>query len=339
MDRLEGMEIYVPQDAEVKRVPLRSLPSSVLRKMGPSAELTASTECVGIYPALFQRKGQRQVTQSQDRAREHMLTALGSAKGSNHWKMSFVTANTTAYKVLNETLPAGSHTQSLSTTMIPQGQLSNTEQDAIIIHHGCIYLSLKRKGHKRSASQKLSIPQKPADHRQMEPVIKKRLKKRLDADPDTTEMVPPQLGDTGRRGSCHSLMASPRVSPSPGNNAGAGSRQGSSQWVGGRHDADGASSRTSPDSIHSHEDLQGHDYCNGEGHPNQATQGPEHSLEATQEPRDQSPSQVPYTPQRASHSPLLDWGPSEPSILQQEFDFQELACRERIARMEAMLQE
>lgn len=355
MALVEDLGIYIPVEAEVRRVPLRSLPSSVLRKMNPSPEPAEPSDCVWICPVLFQRKGQKEKAQEdQAKARQHMLTVLGnslgkhsgSTLGSTHWTMPVVTANLTAYKVLNETLPVGSHTLLFGTAKVPQGPLSNREQDAVIIYHGQIYLSVRRKKTELSKSQR-PVPDQSSVHSQRAPFIQAQLKRKLNSPCDVTEMPQPKLSDCGSRGARHSLEASPEVSASQGANLVASHSQGSCQT------ACGTSSGASQASSQSHGDVPGSSLDatkkdQGHGAGVGAVLGASRDQRPQEEPREESPSQSPYTPQSIplSFSPswgdseppaLPDWGPSEPSGQQQEFDFQELARKERIALIEAQL--
>lgn len=148
----EGLEIYIPLQAEVKCIALNSLPSSVLRAMGISqdqvTQSTDSSECLWICPAHIQRKGQQQSSVAQGRAREDMLKALGVSRGvragSAKLKMSFVTANCTAYRVLKDTLSLFSHRQTCCSEKFSRATLAYNKQDAIIVHGGHIYLSVRK---------------------------------------------------------------------------------------------------------------------------------------------------------------------------------------------------
>lgn len=362
MALLEDLEIYIPQEAVVRRVPLHSLPSSVLRKMGLSVELPDPSDCVWICPALFQRKDQKKTPQDQGKAREHMLTVLGnspdkpssSTRGSTHWKMSFVTANNTAYRVLKETLPVDTHTQPCSAARVPQGPLSNSEQDAVIIHHGRIYLSVKRRRQELSSSQRsivslprLSTPQGApqradhitdhiTEHSQMAPVTKNSLKRKMEAPHDIAEMPQPKLSDCGPRGAANSLRANPEASPGQGADLRASRSQSSSQRSGRSQGTIQTSFEANIGSNQSHGDSYG------------TTLGASMDQEPPVESSDQSPSHAPYMHQsaprgstlcRAPSEPLAlpNWSPSEPSAQQQDFDYQELESRERIAQMKAKL--
>ncbi|XP_072304638.1 uncharacterized protein [Eucyclogobius newberryi] len=167
------MEVYIPPEAQVKSIPLHSLSRSLQRKMGLSAGLDHGLDtlpdapfCIWICPALFQRKGPKEEPQAMAGARvgarQQVLNMLGSSravypsltKGYGQCRMTFVTAHSTAFRVLKETLPLGPNTQLCSSPKLPQGAPSQTEQDAVIIHRGRVYLSVKNP--KQSTVQSVS---------------------------------------------------------------------------------------------------------------------------------------------------------------------------------------
>ncbi|KAJ0064717.1 hypothetical protein NL108_012648 [Boleophthalmus pectinirostris] len=220
MELLQGLEVYIPPEAEVKRVPLLSLSTSVRRKMGLSAGLDSlpdSPLCVWISPALFQRKGQKDLPQSRGAVRQQVLSVLNNSqacpslsKGYGQCKMTFVTAHSTAYKVLKETLPMDSNTQLCSSPRVPQGVLSETELDAVIIHQGRVYLSVKKA--KKQAAKPHSIATG-----QVEPVIHTTLKRKRNSPSEGTNKSRsnPSAGQQGvaqsqgsSAGTSHSLSAS-----------------------------------------------------------------------------------------------------------------------------------
>lgn len=329
MSLLEGLEIYIPMEAEVRSVPLLSLPRSVLRKMDPTVEApepSDSAQCVWICPALFQKKGQKK-TRDQGGARQHMLTVLGdgggrmsaSAKGSSHWKMSFVTANTLAYRVLKDTLPLGPHSLPSSSPQVPQGSLSNSERDAVIIYHGRIYLSVKRK------PQELSLPRRSAEHccdhsqTALSSVDRSQLKRKAQ---DSADPPQPQLSDRALRGARHSPGASqtstePQAAQSQGNLApGAAVRASTEQ------EEEFNEPSFSPELHMAHSSPH-------------SPVTPSYSAPA--EADDLGPSCSPPAAPAAAHVPVR--GPLEPSAQQEELRFEELQTRERIAQMKAKLRE
>ncbi|KAG7224282.1 hypothetical protein INR49_000525 [Caranx melampygus] len=158
MDLLGRLEIYIPAEAEVKNVPLRSLPYSVLRRMGlPLSDskgpmkLTGSPEVVWICPVTLRRKGQKAV--------ENMSSVLGSEfqAAPGPLRMSFVSSNHAAYKMLKEMPGNKVSAQRSPSSSLHQGFAPQKHQDAVVIYHGNIYLSIK----KPSGSQRKKQTPKP----------------------------------------------------------------------------------------------------------------------------------------------------------------------------------
>ncbi|KAJ0036160.1 hypothetical protein NQD34_004837 [Periophthalmus magnuspinnatus] len=208
MELLQGLEVYIPPEAEVKSVPLLALSSSVRRKMGLSAGLDSlpdSPLCMWISPALFQRKGQKDLPQGKDGARQQVLSMLGNrqacpslTKGYGQCKMTFVTAHSTAYKVLKETLPMIPNTRLCSAPTVPLGALPDTEQDAVIIHQGRVYLSVK-KAKKRIARPHSSAGACSTVTGQVAPVIHNKLKRRQDSLCEGTNKSQPKPSGSQQR--------------------------------------------------------------------------------------------------------------------------------------------
>ena len=171
MDPREILEIYIPVEAEVKNIPLWSLPNSVLRRMGlalsdskGSRKLKGSPEGIWISPAVIRRKGQKLAPHTGSSVLENMSSLLGrefqAATGSFH--MSFVSSNRRAYKVLKDITPEKKVSAHRShSSLLPQGLAPRTYQTAIVIYHGCIYLSIRKPN--RSQSQQVACdPQSAA---------------------------------------------------------------------------------------------------------------------------------------------------------------------------------
>ncbi|XP_067382974.1 uncharacterized protein [Channa argus] len=166
MSTPDRMEIYIPVDAEVKSIPLLSLPSSVLNKMGVplcdsngTKKLQDSPEGIWICPVVIRRKGQTLVSHAGNGVKENMLSLLDrqSQSASGSFRMSFVSSNRVAYKVLYETMP-GSTVSSASS--LPHSLSPQTCQDAVVIYRGQIYLSIRRTS--RRQNQQDTHQPKPA---------------------------------------------------------------------------------------------------------------------------------------------------------------------------------
>ncbi|XP_030589890.1 uncharacterized protein LOC115783277 isoform X2 [Archocentrus centrarchus] len=149
MDVLNSLEIFIPEEAEVKNIPLWSLPNSVLRRMGlplinASRSLADSPEGIWICPVMVRKKGQRPNLHTGS-AIDNMTSALGTelraARGP--FRMSFVSSNRAAYEVLKGTTPRAPTCQ---TSLFPQDSAPQTNKDAVVIYRGQVYLSIRMPG-------------------------------------------------------------------------------------------------------------------------------------------------------------------------------------------------
>lgn len=150
MDVLNKMEIYIPVEAEVKRIPLRSLPNSMLRRMGlPVCDpdilrnLADFPEGIWICPAVIRRRGQKLTSHTGNGMMENMSSVLDTefqAK-SGPLRMSIVSPNHTAYEVLKDTMPG---TQMSHTLLLHQGSALRSSRDAVVIYRGCVYLFIRK---------------------------------------------------------------------------------------------------------------------------------------------------------------------------------------------------
>lgn len=149
MDLLENLEIFIPANAEVKIVPLRSLPPSVQRRMGslPSSswQPADSLEGVWICPAHLRGRGQRSVGRTgKEEENAKQLVWQQSQALTGPMRMSFVTANRSAYNVLSSgMLPR--RAVSAAAAAAGAGRAAKTHQDAIVVYRSRIYLAIKRR--------------------------------------------------------------------------------------------------------------------------------------------------------------------------------------------------
>ncbi|XP_068454520.1 uncharacterized protein si:dkeyp-110g5.4 [Clinocottus analis] len=160
MDFLDKLEIYIPVEAEVKSIPLWSLPKSVLRQMGlplsgfkGSGKLADSPEGIWICPAVIRRKGQKLAPHAGNGMIENLSSLMGREFRANPGpvQMNFVSANHAVYKALKDTMPGKkgpAHTSHAST--LPRGSAPQTYKDAIILYNGHIYLSIRNPNRSRS---------------------------------------------------------------------------------------------------------------------------------------------------------------------------------------------
>ncbi|KAM9344439.1 uncharacterized protein KZ484_016765 [Pholidichthys leucotaenia] len=144
MDAINRLEIYIPVEAEVKRIPLCSLSNSVLKQMGPSISRKpdSSVEGIWISPVVIRKKGQKHASSTENSVTENMASVLCTHVRATPGplQMGFVSSNHAAYRILR-------NTSNYST--LPQDSAPQTNQDAIVIYRGQFYLSLRKSGQKQ----------------------------------------------------------------------------------------------------------------------------------------------------------------------------------------------
>lgn len=151
MDLFENLEIYIPVEAEVKSILLWSLPNSVLRQMGlpqsnseGSRKLAESPEGIWICPAVLQKKGQKAASQEGNSMVQNVSSLMAKQAPVGPLRMSFVSSNHAAYKVLKDTMPGKKVSPHTPHTSLPSGKAPRTYQGTVIIYHGRIYLSIRK---------------------------------------------------------------------------------------------------------------------------------------------------------------------------------------------------
>lgn len=168
MDHLRRNEIYIPKDAEVKRIPLQSLPRAVLTGMGLSLsdsesfrKLTDSPDGIWISPAVLRPKGQKWPHNAEKIMSENM-----SSKFTKEFRappepipMSFVSSNQAAHKVLRDTVRGVNVSADTSSTSdLPRGPAPQTYQIAVFIHQGRIYLPISKSSHRKRQRETRDAP-------------------------------------------------------------------------------------------------------------------------------------------------------------------------------------
>ncbi|XP_015254329.1 PREDICTED: uncharacterized protein LOC107100386 isoform X1 [Cyprinodon variegatus] len=145
MEVCNEWEIHIPMEAEVKNIPLKSLPNSILRRIGltvsdgdSSRKPTDSSEVIWICPAVIGRKGE-------GHKGKRLAEFLGTEFQGSPLKMSFVSSNRAAREVLKN-VPAGKPLPKKQP--LCQDLALQANQDAVVIYNGQIYLCI-RKGRKR----------------------------------------------------------------------------------------------------------------------------------------------------------------------------------------------
>ncbi|XP_053172828.1 uncharacterized protein si:dkeyp-110g5.4 isoform X2 [Scomber japonicus] len=162
MDLLQ-LELYIPEEAEVKNIPIQSLPNSVLRRMGlpplTSEDSNApadSQEVIWICPTVIRKKDQTPATQTGNSETENMSLKVSrefrDAQGP--LQMSVVSSNCTAYKLLQNMMPGKKVSKRASNTpLLSQGPPIKIQQDVIVIYHKRIYLIVKNPKRQRCEPQ------------------------------------------------------------------------------------------------------------------------------------------------------------------------------------------
>lgn len=164
MEPIDRLEIYIPVEAEVRSIPLWSLPKSVLRRMGfpradGSRKLSDSPEGIWICPAVLRRKGQKAASTVDKNTLENITSLMSKEFGAapGPFRMSFVSSSHAAYNVLKDLNNASTGTTvSAHPSHTPLSPPCSTPQDyrgGVIVYHGRIYLSIRKPGRSQKQPQ------------------------------------------------------------------------------------------------------------------------------------------------------------------------------------------
>lgn len=184
MDLLTKLEIYIPVEAEVKRISVQSLPNSMLRRMGlplsdpdVSRKLADSPEGIWISPAVLQRRGQKLTSHPGNGVKENMPSVVATKLWveSGPLRMSIVSPNHTAYEVLKDTMP---ETRRSPTLLLHQGSPLQTNRDAVVIYRGSVYLFIKRPSRSQGQPETVKQPDLSSKSQKKELLNDKRPKKK-----------------------------------------------------------------------------------------------------------------------------------------------------------------
>ncbi|XP_017259344.1 uncharacterized protein LOC108228311 [Kryptolebias marmoratus] len=145
MDACNELDIYIPKEAEVKIVPLKSLSVSVLAKMGiplPDRKSADSPDVVWISPAVMKRKGRGSVAHRDSCSSETAYRLFSKLRvRSNPLQMSFVSSNRTAWELLKN---VSSRTGPSKTQPVRQESAPVDDRSAVVIYQERIYLCIRR---------------------------------------------------------------------------------------------------------------------------------------------------------------------------------------------------
>ncbi|XP_054904689.1 uncharacterized protein LOC129371863 isoform X2 [Poeciliopsis prolifica] len=158
MEECGDWEINIPVEAEVKTVPLKSLPKSVIGKIGlpvsegdPARKQSDSTDVTWICPAVVRRKGQESVSGSGRHLADEVLSFVGSQVPGCPLKMSFISSNRAAKDVLKNISPGR---RSSKEELLSRDSALLADDDAIVIYKGQIYLCIRRTKKRTSRRKK-----------------------------------------------------------------------------------------------------------------------------------------------------------------------------------------
>uniref|UniRef100_A0A1A7WCA3 Si:dkeyp-110g5.4 n=2 Tax=Iconisemion striatum TaxID=60296 RepID=A0A1A7WCA3_9TELE len=150
MDVHKELDVYIPKAAEVKILPLQSLPKSVLRKMGLAGGDASrmSADVIWICPAVLRRKDQGPASAQPRDSAENPNSLLGVKfqAGSAPLQMSFVSSSRAAWEVLSN---ISSGAQFSKTQLLRQDSAPLVSQNAVVIHNGLVYLCIRRSTEKQ----------------------------------------------------------------------------------------------------------------------------------------------------------------------------------------------
>lgn len=176
IDTLDNFEIYIPKEAVVKTVPVWTLPVSIQRRMGllcaQSGNATKGPNATWISPvAIRERVCSPNTLATAETAKMNMASLMTNElkATSTPYHMAFVSSSCAAFSVLGDFLPSRENIEMQTpaqTSTLPHGTPPKSHQDAIIIHNGRIYLSLKKavpmKGQRKRSCSISKSPASPS---------------------------------------------------------------------------------------------------------------------------------------------------------------------------------
>ncbi|KPP69750.1 hypothetical protein Z043_111476 [Scleropages formosus] len=163
-EALDAFELYVPEEAEVRTVPVKMLPLSVLKRMGRLAALgkkngltegDGSLTATWISPVVVRERSAPHGCGDNSAAKDRLSKlAMVSATQLFHYWLPITCSNLVAFKVLKQFLPSGHDQQNdpekemmQKASQVPplhQGGPLTFTQDSIIILSGQSFLFIKK---------------------------------------------------------------------------------------------------------------------------------------------------------------------------------------------------
>ncbi|XP_068606849.1 uncharacterized protein si:dkeyp-110g5.4 [Brachionichthys hirsutus] len=141
------MEVYIPAEAEVKRILLRRLPGAVRAKLGlpPSGAdgCEASPEGIWISPVVLRQRGQKHKRPAGN-VPGNLFPFPGAMSQSAPapCPMAFISSCNAAYKILKGAVPG--EAVSFHSSEVPVAAAPQTRQDAVVVYRGRVYLSIRK---------------------------------------------------------------------------------------------------------------------------------------------------------------------------------------------------
>ena len=157
MDVRNECEIYIPVEAEVKCIPLQSVPNAVRRRIVHPLSPADSSEAIWISPAVIRRKGQGPALCRGSGVAENAASLLGPEirDRTDPLQISFVSSNPAA----RELLKGISHgTNPSHTNQLPHDSTAPANQTAVIIYQGRLYLCVRGKGKPKAGEPQQASP-------------------------------------------------------------------------------------------------------------------------------------------------------------------------------------
>lgn len=161
MEVCSEWKVFIPVEAEVKIVPLWSLPNSVLRRIGlpisdsnSSRKPTDSPDVIWICPAAIVKKGQEPASCEGRHAAENVLEFLNTKFQARPLKMFIVSSNQVAKDVLKNIF-AGK--PSFKEELLHYDSAPPANQNAVVVYNRQIYLCIRKARRKRNKTGKLQL--------------------------------------------------------------------------------------------------------------------------------------------------------------------------------------
>ncbi|XP_072223822.1 uncharacterized protein [Leuresthes tenuis] len=325
MDDRNEYEIYIPVEAEVKSIPLQSVPNAVRRRIVHPLSPADSSEAIWISPAVVMRKGQGPALRRGSDVAENAASLLGPEirDRTDPLQISFVSSNPAARELLKD---VSQGTNPSHTNQLPHDSTAPPNQTAVIIYQGRLYLCIRGKRKPKACEPQQASPSAipstsvlSSKHKEKE-VCHNRTPKMKHAH-DNVKHLEKERVELKRKGAPQPPVSEP---------------QAKSKCVKvARRDQALEEAALQPACVQPHEDQTDVASCVGDEGEKQDLGDEEADFNAQMdhEDADQSSSD----PWNCPHSVNSLSADASSTSLHMEFDFSELAREEEIAQMKAKL--